>query len=374
MKHFNAGIMAALAMGSFTGCAVEDMDELDLGEHEQASMAYYPMGFARVTSAGGLVTRFNKTGGAVTVARTLGNYVVTFAGLGVTGSLDSSGGHVQITAEGTNNVRCHLVATSGAPNVSITVACSGANGLRADSAFAVQYVRYTMPTATSTYPTVAAYSRVRGDGFVAPLYDYNSSGTHNRVARTAAGRYTVTITNASYVNASMMVTPVSTLATSNMCSIAGWGSGTAAIECRDRNGNLADSGFSFSYSTSGPSLEQQGAHAWFNGTVASPSYSAALGKYGCSAANVTGSRAGSLVTMTVTGDLGSWDTTPFLRASFASKYGTAGYCKVETATSAGVAPTSTGTATVRCYSPTGAVVATPQLTYTQVTSDASGPC
>jgi hypothetical protein len=35
---------------------------------------------------------------------------------------------------------------------------------------------------------------------------------------------------------------------------------------------------------------------------------------------------------------------------------------------------SIGTTAVRCYSATGAVVAAPQLTFTRVTSGASGPC
>ena len=40
----------------------------------------------------------------------------------------------------------------------------------------------------------------------------------------------------------------------------------------------------------------------------------------------------------------------------------------------GVPPTTTSTTKLRCYDPTGTVVTTPQLTFTQVTSDAAGPC
>jgi hypothetical protein len=78
--------------------------------------------------------------------------------------------------------------------------------------------------------------------------------------------------------------------------------------------------------------------------------------------------------MTVAGDLGPWDATPFVRASFSSYYGQAGYCKVESLTATGAAPSSTATTTLRCYDATGAVIAAPRLTFTHVTSDASGPC
>jgi len=74
---------------------------------------------------------------------------------------------------------------------------------------------------------------------------------------------------------------------------------------------------------------REGGHAWFDGTSASPPFSDALGKVeGCSPASVTGSRVGTLATVVVAGDLGPWDATPFVRASFASSYGMAGYCKV----------------------------------------------
>jgi hypothetical protein len=137
---------------------------------------------------------------------------------------------------------------------------------------------------------------------------------------------------------------------------------------------VVDSAFSFSYSTTGPTLSQQGAHAWFDGSSANPTYSAALGKIeGCSPATVTGS-GGPVVTMTVSGDLGSWDASPFVRASFSSGYGVPGYCNVESLSTTGVAPSSTSTTKLRCYDPTGTVVSTPQLTFTHVTSDAAGPC
>ncbi|HVG64034.1 MAG TPA: hypothetical protein VNA24_36055 [Hyalangium sp.] len=339
---------------------------------EQAAFSYFPMGFARVSASGGVVTQFNSTGGAVTVSRSTGSYTVTFAGLGAPVSGASSGGHVQISAEGTGNVRCRSMGWSGSPNLSASVQCNAPDGSLADSAFAILFFRYTLP-APSTLPATSAYTWVTASGGVSAAYDYNSSGTHNTVTKTATGRYTVRISNATAVNASMMVTSYSGAA-GTVCSVGSWGASLATIECRDRLGNLADSAFNFSYSVTGPTRDQQGAHAWFNGSSAHSTYSSALGKVSwCSPASVTGSRSGSLATIVVSGELGSWDASPFLRASFVNSYGTAGYCKVESLTSVEGSP-SASTTTVRCYSATGATLATPVFTFTQVTSDATGPC
>ncbi len=270
---------------------------------------------------------------------------------------------------------CTLGASSRyeAAGYSAFAFCFRPDGTPADSAFAVLLHRYEMPPPNGR-ATIHAYTFVVA-GSVYPGMDYNSSGVHNTASRTSIGRYIVYITNAQSVNASVMLSPAPQGDAGLTCSVVSWSAGQIRVECRDAAGALADSRFSLAWAVSGPTMDQQGAHAWFNGTSASPSYSAALGKYwSCSSASVTGSRAGSLASMTVAGDLGSWDTGAFVRASFASKYGAAGYCKIETSSASGTAPTSTGTATVRCYDATGAVVATPVFTFTHVTNNPTGPC
>jgi hypothetical protein len=351
------------------------------------SFAYTPMGFARIFDTGwpgglGVGVGFDSVSAMpVTVSGGGGSYTVTFPGLGASGFADAEGGNVQVTAEGAGNVRCRIGSWIGSPDLAVTVQCTTPAGGAAASGFAVLYAGYTMP-APNAFPTSAAYLwRPVGGGAVL-RYDYNSSGTHNTVAG-SGGSYTVTVPNASAGNASLMVTSYGdTPAGGAVCSITGWSTSVsgavtsivAGVECRNAANQLAETAFSFSYSTTGPARSQQGAHAWFNGSAASPSFSSALGKVvGCSAASVTGS-GGPAVTMVVSGDLGSWDASPFLRASFASRYGAAGYCKVESLTASGLAPSSTATTTLRCYDATGAVVAAPRLTFTHVTSDASGPC
>jgi hypothetical protein len=187
------------------------------------------------------------------------------------------------------------------------------------------------------------------------------------------GSYRVNITNGTAINASMMVTAYGDDA---VCAISGWSGGLADVACANAAGAAVDSAFSFSYSTTGPSRDQQGGHAWFSSSGAvSPTYSSALGKVSwCSPASVSSTLAGSLASVSVSGDLGSWSADPFLRANFVNGYGTAKYCKVESQSATGPALPSTGTANVRCYTPVGAVVPTPTFTFTHVTSDATGPC
>jgi hypothetical protein len=344
------------------------------GEATSASFSYRPMGFARITATGG----FLPTPTPVTVSHSIGNYVVTFLGLAAPSLTDATGGNVQLTAEGTSNVRCRVLNWGGSPDLSVSVQCNQPSGALADSGFSLLFYRDAIPAPTS-FPAGAAYSWVTAAGAVSSLYDYNASGTHNTVTRTP-GNYALTVPGATGVNASMVVTPYGGTGAGAACSIVNWLAASSPsrvvvnIACRDTANQPVDSAFSFSYATTGPTIDQQGAHAWFDGSAANPSYSAALGKVeGCSPASVTATP-GSPVTVTVSGDLGSWDTSPFLRASLASKYGAAGYCKIESLTASGIAPSSTAVTKVRCYDATGAAIASPQFTFTHVTSDAAGPC
>ena len=99
-----------------------------------------------------------------------------------------------------------------------------------------------------------------------------------------------------------------------------------------------------------------------------------MGKFECDSVSITGSLAGDVATVNVTGDLGTWDANPFRRASFVSGYGASpAYCKVPTQSSTGAPPSSSSSAQVHCYKADGTSIA-PTFTFTQLTSDASGPC
>jgi hypothetical protein len=360
-----------LGVASLVGCAVEPGSERE-SETSQDSLAYHPMGFARVTAGGGLVAQFTSTGGAVTVSHgATGVYGVTFPGLGD----PVSGGNVQIAAEGTGTARCRVSSWGGSPNLTASVRCTSPTGTLTDTPFAALFHRYTMP-APNSWPINAAYAYVTSSGSISSTWDYNSSGTHNTATKTGAGAYTVNLAGATVPqNASMMVTSYGGIDPGALCSISSWGGNHVYVSCVSSTGAAVDSAFSFSYATSGPTLDQQGGHAWFDGATTPAGYRAALGKVSwCSPASVTGSRAGALATVTVSGDLGPWDGDVFRRASFVTNYGSAGYCKVESLSATGAAPASNGITTVRCYTPAGAPIAVPRFTLTHVTSDATGPC
>jgi len=251
------------------------------------------------------------------------------------------------------------------------VLCSDPGGQPAASPFAVLFYRAPFPAANSL-PTYAAYSWVQANGGVSSTYDYNSSGAHNTVTRFSPGRYVVNIANASNVNASMMVSAFGNNDT--ICSVGSWYAGHTYVNCTDQYSRFVDSAFTFSYAVTGPTLQQQGAHTWFNGSSADPSYSAANPKVsGISTASIRASGGLPVVSLVVSGELGSWDLSPFVRASFATKYGSPGYCKVESVSSVEGETSSTSTTAVRCYTPDGMVINSPQLTFTQITSDEAGP-
>jgi len=370
-----ATVLVSIAFVSVAGCSVESEGEESATGSGAEAISFAPMGFARITAAGGVVTQFNGSSAtSPTVAHpSAGRYSVSFPALG------GAGGHVQVVAEGANNYRCRVEnwnsAVGGAEKVNVR--CHRPDGTAVDAAFAVLFYRQTKPSTPLSFATRGAYLWVNSAGGVDPNYDYNSSGYTNTVAKTGTGSYTVTITNARYANAGMMVTAYGTTG-AQFCSIGSWSAGTnltAYVRCWNASGALADSAFTFAYGTNGPTLDQQGGHAWFDGSGTPAAYASGLGKIqGCSVANVSGSRSGSLATVVVQGDLGSWDANPFRRASFVTAYGGASYCKPESLSASGVAPSSTGSTTVRCYDAAGAILATPVFTLTHVTSDASGPC
>lgn len=373
-----ASAVLVLTVSGLGACGMDGGLAESLDSIEQATLIDpgLPTGFARVTDAGDTLAEFNSSGGTISVSHgSVGNYTVTFAGLGVIlNNSHALGGNVQITAEGDNDVRCRPLNWGGWPDLVASVECNAPDGILADSAFAIQYFRYVMP-APNPYQAWAAYTRVQPNGMVNTLFDYNESGKHNTVMKTGTGAYTVFITQAATSNVSVMVSPVGGAPAGNVCSIKSWSKGVAYIRCADRNGNTVDSEFSFSYSWRGPTVVQQSAHTWFNGTSTHASYTWALPRTQCSSpVSVYGDSMGELATISVEGDLGSWDDTSFVRASFVSKYGLPGYCKVESLVSIEGASSISFT-TVNCYSATGIrLTNVGQFTFTQVANEGWGPC
>jgi hypothetical protein len=374
-------LLTALALASLSGCVIED--PADTGEPvdsvSAASLAYLPMGFARVRADGFILEQFNSESAAsAVVSHTAGTgyYTVSFPGLA-----SGSNGHVQITAEGQGNQRCRSMGWfPNGTTQQMAVQCNLPSGVATDSGFAVLFYRYPQPAVLSDFAGSAYVWVTGGAAPIAPsLYNYNASGRLNTVLRHSAGNYTVTIPKGSAYNVSMMVTAYGgSTNTAPFCQIGYWGSFTDTsvnVRCWNSAGVAADSDFALSYATTGPTFDQQGAHAWFDGFSANTSYSAALGRIvGCSGVSVTGSRNGNLTNMRVQGDMGPFDASPFHIATFVNGYGSAPiYCKLEARTASSSGSSTTSMSTVRCYDGAG-VETSPLFTFTEATSEAAGPC
>jgi hypothetical protein len=368
---FSLGLGVFVASSGSAGCTAPTQGESTAASQAQA-LSYAPMGFARIGASGAVVTGYDSAPGAVSVAHSAGSgqYTVSFAGIG-----SGWNGNVQVSGEGGDNTRCRTTGWNPSGSTEqVRVQCNRPDGSVADAAFAVLFYEYTTP-APSTYPTSLAYAWV-SNGTAPAAYNYNSSGHLNTVTHNAPGDYTVTIPQAGFWNGSAMVTAYGGSG-APFCQIGSWGTGSSTsidVKCWSNTGAPADSDFSLSYASSGPALDSQGAHAWFDGTGANTWYSAGMGRYECGSVSVTGSHSGSLASIVVSGNVGSWDSNPFRRASFVSGYGgSPAYCKVGGLSSAEGA-TSTSTTSVTCYDGAGRAIATPTFTFTQTTSDVAGPC
>ena len=163
------------------------------------------------------------------------------------------------------------------------------------------------------------------------------------------------------------------------CQIGGWTASTnttVSVLCWNSSGAAADSDFALSYAVSGPTAQQQGAHAFFNGVTAPPAYTSWV-SYGpgCTSVSVTSSLSGNQASFVVQGDIGSYDSNPLRRASFVSgQGGSARSCRVISLTSSSTGwMTSTSTTRVQCQDASGTEVV-PTFLFTHVTSEESGPC
>lgn len=367
MKH-----ACAITSLLLTGCLSADAD---LGEVEQDVASGSPFAFAHVAANGTLGDRFNSAGSTVTVVHSaIGQYSVTFAGAGLVATTgDGRWGNWQIATEGgASNVHCYLSGlNSSATGARGDVRCMTLGGAQdVDTPFALAFHRYVFPTSAGL-PLDAAYTMVDSHGVVDPQFDYNSTGTHNTVTHSSIGTYTVATHGSGNVggNAIHIVTPTDD--PGHQCSVVFWTASATLVQCKDNHGNLVDGAFSYAYSRPTLPRNQQGAYALFNGTTVTQQ--GGLASLTCGSLSVSGSRSGSIATITVSGDLAPFGGGAFPRISFATPQATYGYCKVLSSFAFGSGPTS-ASMNVQCYDPTGAIVAVPQFWFAHLTSDTHGPC
>ena len=94
---------------------------------------------------------WNPAGTSKVVRNGVGQYLVTFNGLGA--ELPSTaGGHVQVNAVGTGGAHCQIAAWGGTPNMAVRVGCFTPGGARVDSKFTVCFT--VKGVLTNSYFTV----------------------------------------------------------------------------------------------------------------------------------------------------------------------------------------------------------------------------
>jgi len=377
--HFVAGttrlssialVLSALAWGcGIAPSADDDRAPVHTASTTEALLGASDFGFAFVQSNAINATRsYNSRGGANAVSRTsAGAYTVTMSMISV------NAGNAQVVAAGGNANRCRLVNwfASGS-NENINVQCNAADGTPADTDFEVMFYvgNGTWSNSSVTDSAYAWYSPT--GGMPSGSYNYNSGTagtTPNTVTTIATGSYRVNLARVQYQNASVLVSAYGGTG-APFCNVGNWSSSAGpstnvTVNCFATDGTpSSDVGFSLSYATTGPTLEQQGGHAWVTSGAMSSSYSFAVGPIlGCSGSlSLTGT------TVTVS-DLSAWSGT-MAQAAFASAYSMgATYCKLSS-----FVPTATsGQASVMCYMANGTPTSS-AFTVTITSNQPSGPC
>jgi hypothetical protein len=156
----------------------------------------------------------------------------------------TSGGNVQVTAYGDGNARCKVERWSSATvadALSVFVRCHTPSGALASSPFVAAFGDQRGATyAWANQESATSYT---------PSSSYSSGVT--KITRSGEGRYILTMAGQDRVGGNVQVTAYGT--NSNYCDVQAWavedGDTKAWVRCYDTAGHLADSQFSFRYTT-----------------------------------------------------------------------------------------------------------------------------
>ncbi|MFK7895315.1 MAG: PEP-CTERM sorting domain-containing protein [Myxococcota bacterium] len=161
-------------------------------------------------------------------------------------SIGNDGGHVQVTAVGSDSSRCQL---QGWTSTSADVRCYADTGAPADSMFSVYNARPNIGDPTIAFawadsPTGTNYSP-------ASFYAYNpaSGGAGGLQAdRFGVGRYRMEWLGLGTLGTTSANVQVTAYGNDDIrCAANFWGSSFATVECRDSAGNLADTRYNIMY-------------------------------------------------------------------------------------------------------------------------------
>jgi hypothetical protein len=206
---------------------------------------------------------YNSSGGTNRVVNTsTGSYRVDFPGLG------ARGGHVQVTAYGSNNVRCKVsswmpssILIRGVPvpagdDLHAYVRCHTPTGDLANSQFVIWYQKGQWLAPYSAYvwasqPTKAEYTAT-------DAYSWNSKGGVNIIEREGVGKYSVVMGGFDdMVNTAGNVLVTAYGSGSEHCKVKQWDREgfaiVSSVACFDTSGAAVDTMFALSFAWHLPS-------------------------------------------------------------------------------------------------------------------------
>ena len=179
----------------------------------------------------------NATGGSITATRLgVGQYSMTWDGIG---ALGEGGGHMQVTAYGTNSHRCSIVGWNAE---TVTINCFDATGAFADSAYSVLALRPdakddAMAFAWANNSNTASYTP-------SSTYSFNSGDGPVTATRSGTGVYNMDFEGFQEQGIDGGHVQVSAYGSGDVrCGVSSWGDRSASVRCYDSGGSPADSAY-----------------------------------------------------------------------------------------------------------------------------------
>lgn len=257
-RFFRAVGLAAVLMGA-SGLGADAATRIGwvLGDQPDAVATYTPS----------LSYTYSSTIGDVSITPVgVGYYQVDFAGL-----RNTLTDNVLVTAHETNGY-CQPASWGAVPGAQeVFVRCFDAAGAPANQQFFLVYQAQSGTSGTSSRGTAFLWADDPASASYTPnlLYQYNSTGASNTVARSGPGAYTAHLPGLTKVGGHVQVSAYGW--TAARCKVLSWGADVTGtdveVRCFDASGAAADNKFTLEYSRRLPtafltSTTTKGAYAW----------------------------------------------------------------------------------------------------------------
>ncbi len=191
--------------------------------------------------------KFSTSGGAIHEQRvSVGNYVVTFDGIGVIGGI------AHASSYGTNNNYCNVTNWhANALNEVVSVQCFAANATPIDTQFLVNFA--SRHSGLTRFSYLWADQPSNPDYEPNPTWRYDSTGATPKVKRTDVGRYRVYLPASADPAGEPYLFQVTAYDSSAHCKITGAyvAAATHQIYCWNASGFFVDSKFEVTFAQNG---------------------------------------------------------------------------------------------------------------------------